>query len=1097
MERGPKGGFEAGQPIATEDAMNDMPENRTAVDSFVDRINARVEDGTYTKEEADALIAKAQAKHEEKVQAEAEQAQAAAEADAYNAWRNMTPEDMEAHHDAIVNDFEGESERSSSLFSMYPRLAGETNEEYGARIHQISEATKQYQAENPEEVAQEAQDPALDTYRQMVEKRVENGDLKREEADAMLDKATTRFETKREEEAKAAEEKAINDAARQSFEESQEKAKMEMAERIRKEVPEALQFLEKHPELKTEMTAAVKKLEELEAIANAKEESSAKLDEALNNRNETFMKAVEAFNAAARANEAARAKMNDLEQRAQKGERISDDEFKAVEEEIHKTEADQAQAKADKEKIEADYNEQEAAIKGNEEKVVSELENRMNERDKLVDEEREYYNTEFGKAQEAFFKAQAEGDEAGMAAAKAKMAELKEDQQVAANTMEDFVDFKTGKKSEEEYRQAVHTAEGEEAPEEGAAEEGAEEGAEEDAEEGAAEEAPEEGAAEDGDVEIREKADEDVEAGAEDLDDDFENEEQKGLFNKLKGFFNRNKRVKDGAEKATQKIGWKKKVYAAILALVLGSQIANFMGANLGDKNKAPENPIVQETEEKADFPDDLSLEVDLNAEKGEELSDLVDATSYGEDIEVNISYGDYDGSSEFYDYDVKHGRHNLTAPLYDMEHASELTNVQKAEQIAEGLANVLDDPVEQGQFAAIGGTDVVIGDREGGITSLDDMNEVLDLAQQDDEFRIALADYNKETYRNLVDNYDLQVEHRDAGTFHYSLYAYEMQLEDGTSDINYAVDKDGVINQEAIDVLQFMDENNQNVLDSNEIGGYKYNFLKAVGIIPADATDEEAQDIMKGIRIIGFSGKCGQLIWERTPDTGSEATGDEGTGSEPTGDEGTGSEPTGEEGTGSEPTGEEGTGVEPTGEEGTGVEPTGEEGTGVEPTGEEGTGDEPTGDELKPKTEETVASDDWDQQDVTDYDEATRGEEVVTEQDTGRIDQEQTGQSSNVADENFLNGGDQGGGNTDADGGGSTNPETEARYDGTDTSGYNNGAQQEAGTQTINELTTEQVSEYNNSQAAEESKPDVSVEQGDNNAPSDAEKANMMNDMF
>ncbi len=613
-------------------------------------------------------------------------------------------------------------------------------------------------------------------------------------------------------------------------------------------------------------------------------------------------------------------------------------------------------------------------------------------------------------------------------------------------------------------------------------------------------------------------------------DDDFENDEQRGLFAKLKNFFKGNKRSKTGAERALKegkKETLKKTIYAALLALVttmsIGSALQN---AGLFDRNTAPE-PTKIEAEDTGnaevdlnEVAEDLSLNVDLNAEKGEELSDLVNTTSYGEDIEVNISAGDYDGTSEFFDYEEKHGQHNLTKELYDMGN-EELTDVQKAEQIAEGLANVLDDPVEQGQFAALGGTDVVIGDREGGITSLADMNEVLDLAQQDDEFRETLTEYNKEMYRDMVDNYDLQVEHRAQGTHHRSLYAYEMQLEDGTSDINYAIDKDGVLAREDFDALQFVDEDGQNILDKNDIGGYKYNFLKAIGIIAADATDEEAQDVMSKIRIIGFSGKCGQLIWENiTPDTGSEGTGDEGTGredtgdegtgtenedtgdegtgtenegtgdegtgtenegtgdegtgteNEGTGDEGTGTEGTGTEGTGTEGTGTEGTGTEGTGTEGTGTEGTGTEGTGTEGTGTEGTGTEGTGDEYDGKTDILPGEpgDGW-----TVIDHPTPEETGPVSEaggDNGYVNDNTPGSSSEVAQDDFLNGGDQGGGNTDADGGGSNNPETEATYDGSDTSGWKGDTQsEEPGTQDIQEPSTpEEVNAVNDSQANQES---------------------------
>ena len=602
-------------------------------------------------------------------------------------------------------------------------------------------------------------------------------------------------------------------------------------------------------------------------------------------------------------------------------------------------------------------------------------------------------------------------------------------------------------------------------------------------------------------------------------DDGFETAEQRGLFAKLKNFFKGNKRSKAGAERTLQQgglTGFKRFAYAALMSLSLfvmaGNGIMNVNAPARNAANDAPDlGPQVVYAAEKDDAADDakaevkedrlddvakdLSLEVDLNTEKGEELSDLVETTSYKENIEVNISYGDFDGTTEFLDYEEKHGQHNLTKELYGMSDES-LTDVQKAEQIAEGLANVLDDPIEQGQFAALGGADVVIDGKTDGITKLADMNEVLDLAQQDNEFRIALADYNKEMYRDLVDNYDLQVEHREKGSFHYSLYAYEVQREDGTSDINYDVDRNGVIAQEDFDVLQFMDKDNQNVLDKNDIGGYKYNFLKGVGIIPEDATDEEAQDIMSKIRIIGFSGKCGQLIWENiTPDTGDEGNGkrtketDEGKKTKET-DEKTTKETdekttkeTDEKTTKEtdEKTTKE-TDEKTTKETSEKTTKETEEKTTKE-TSEKTTKEtsEKTTKETSEKTtketsEKTTKETEEKTTSETEYDgktdilpddgganipmgptqeetgPTTEAGDNVDNGGNGMVDDHDAGESSTVADDNFLNGGDTGGGTDDADGGGSNDADTEASYDGGDTSGYDNGADQESGTPSVDE---------------------------------------------
>ena len=1144
--------LQPGQPINTEDAMNDAPENMEQDDR-----------------------------------------------EAYNAWAKMSQEEAAAKSDAFANEFAGETnensktgkERTETQFDLYPRQAGETNEEYSARLKRMNEMKAQFDAEHPVE---EPAEP-VDKYKEMVEKRVESGDLKREDADKYLEKRDQMVE---EREQKAAEE-AENQAAMDSFAEKQEAEKMDLAERIRKEVPEALEFLEKHPELKTEMAAAVKKLEELEAIANIKEDAESKIDAELAARNEKFMNAVEAFNTAAKAREEAEATLRKIEENHNPSD--ADHEAYNEAEKAYK-EADEAMKAAEEEKkrVDAEYDEFEKATREDAEKRTEELTNNIETRDAEVDEKREAYNEDFEKAQAELQDAKAANEQA-----RAKMAELEKRAEAGENIAD--AEFQAAEDEIHASEKAVADAEGkiDALKAEAAKVDSAEEAG---AEAGEAEKAEAVEAAEAGEAEVETTAEKDVDpefekfkesylsdpdwraiytrngvfdeescvaaiknmyeakkkADAEDAakaaetkpaevvemaaeeepeaEDGFETVEQRGLFAKLKNFFKGNKRSKAGAERAMKKgglTGWRKLAYAGLLALVVGVSGANMMQGALPSKGPDVQPTVVQAAEiptpEKVENEDtkevdntadlnkaaeDISLKVDLNAEKGEDLSNLVDTTSYGENIEVNISYGDFDGTTEFLDYSEKHGNHNLTKELYDMDNES-LTDVQKAEQIAEGLANVLDDPIEQGQFAGLGGADVVIDGKVNGIVGLESMDEVLDRSMQDDELRMALADYNKEMYRNLVDNYDLQVEHRDKGSLHYSLYAYEMTLEDGTTDINYAIDKNGVVAQEAFDALQFMDEDGNNVLDSNEIGGYKYNFLKAVGIIAEDATDEEAQDVMSKIRIIGFSGKCGQLIWEKvTPDTGSESTGSENTGTEDTGTENTGSESTGTEDTGTESTGTEDTGTEGTGTEDTGTET--ETGTESEDTGTEtetGTESEDTGTETETGTESedtgTETETGTESEDTgTEIETGTESEDTGTETETGDetddgktdilpgnpddgwtvIDQptqeetgptteaertpvdeggngfvndETPGSSSGLADDNFLNGGDQGGGG-----------DTDATYDGSDTSGYDNGAQQEQGTQTVDEPSTpEEVNQVNDSEAnpesAGEDKPD------------------------
>lgn len=229
MEFGSKNRFEAGQPINTDDAMNDMPKN--ANDVFAQRVQERVADGTYTQEKADKLLEKARARSEEKARNQAE-------TDAYNAWANMTPADFEARENKVEEEYD-----PVSTFQIYPRMQGETSAEYGKRLSEIKAAENQYLEEHPESTVEKT---AMSAYRDMVNRRVESGDLKSDDAEAMIQRREEQYAEMEAEKQAEVENAKVAD----SFAERQEQEKMAMAERIRKEVPEALEFLEKHPELK-------------------------------------------------------------------------------------------------------------------------------------------------------------------------------------------------------------------------------------------------------------------------------------------------------------------------------------------------------------------------------------------------------------------------------------------------------------------------------------------------------------------------------------------------------------------------------------------------------------------------------------------------------------------------------------------------------------------------------------------------------------------------------------------------------------------------------------------------------------------------------
>ena len=142
MEFGSKNRFEAGQPINTDDAMNDMPKN--ANDVFAQRMQERVADGTYTQEKADKLLEKARALSEENARNQAE-------TDAYNAWANMTPTDFEARENKVEEEYD-----PVSTFQIYPRMQGETSAEYGKRLSEIKAAENQYLEEHPEPTVEKA-----------------------------------------------------------------------------------------------------------------------------------------------------------------------------------------------------------------------------------------------------------------------------------------------------------------------------------------------------------------------------------------------------------------------------------------------------------------------------------------------------------------------------------------------------------------------------------------------------------------------------------------------------------------------------------------------------------------------------------------------------------------------------------------------------------------------------------------------------------------------------------------------------------------------------------------------------------------------------
>ena len=1110
MEFGSKNRFEAGQPINTDDAMNDMPKN--ANDVFAQRVQERVADGTYTQEKADKLLEKARARSEEKARNQAE-------TDAYNAWVNMTPADFEARENKVEEEYD-----PVSTFQIYPRMQGETSAEYGKRLSEIKAAENQYLEEHPEPTVEKA---AMSAYRDMVNRRVESGDLKSDEAEAMIQRREEQYAEMEAEKQAEVENAKVAD----SFAERQEQEKMAMAERIRKEVPEALEFLEKHPELKPEMVAAVRKLEELEKISEINEQTDQKLNEEMVRRNETFMKAVEAFNAAARANEAARAKMAGLEADARNGKTVSEEEFKAVEDEIHATEVNMQEANAAKQGAEDNYNAVEAATRAAAEKQTADINKRINFYDRAVAEEQEYYNVNVSSLREKMAETEAANE-----AARAKMAGLeadarngktvseeefkavedeihatedmmskiqksldfyKGDQKESGEKLDEWVDYKRATDKDQEFIDKLEAAEAEKAGKntENVAEKDGDGDGDEDIEIVAGKDDPEIVAGKD-DPEIVAGKDEDGEKTSE--EEELETAAKKGLFNKMRNFLGLNEQAGNGIMSALRHSKIAKAIFVTALSAVILNSLGGFFSKHLEDKSKdLAQNQVKVEQGTNQKMPDLNELArrslnvVDDSAERKEVLDDLVNTKAYGHDIVVNINEGDWSGTSSFFDAN-KHGKFDLVSPVTDLEALKDMKNHEKAEAIAEGLSQKIDDPTLMTEIAAAMGNVKVDGEGKN-IQSLSDWNDILRSAQDDDVFRNNLLESIKEGedgWRDMVSKNDLKLNHVDKGDTYISPYAVNIAEQGENPNLMMFVHQE-VTATEDLDCLDFVDrDTGESILDANKIGGYKYNYLKACNLIPENATDEAAQKIMAKYKVLGFSQVCSQLLIEHVKtgsgtelDTGTEGTGEEGTGTEGTGEEGTGTEGTGEEGTGTEGTGEEGTGTEGTGIEGTGTED--EFNSGIETGINTGTEVEPDNAiNVVPKTEERVANEYWDKASVTDYDQSTRGEVVDTAKSTKTsVNQEITGSSSNTAQDDFLKGGIQSTGNA----------ATDAKYDGSNTEGWRgNTPSTETGTQNIQEPTTPAEVNAINDSAANQGSATANTENR-----TDQQNADVFNDIL
>ena len=1108
MEFGSKNRFEAGQPINTDDAMNDMPKN--ANDVFAQRMQERVADGTYTQEKADKLLEKARARSEEKARNQAE-------TDAYNAWANMTPADFEARENKVEEEYD-----PVPTFQIYPRMQGETSAEYGKRLSEIKAAENQYLEEHPEPTVEKA---AMSAYRDMVNRRVESGDLKSDDAEAMIQRREEQYAEMEAEKQAEVENAKVAD----SFAERQEQEKMAMAERIRKEVPEALEFLEKHPELKPEMVAAVRKLEELEKISEINEQADQKLNEEMARRNETFMKAVEAFNAAARANEAARAKMAGLEADARNGKTVSEEEFKAVEDEIHATEANMQEANAAKQGAEDNYNAVETATRAAAEKQTADINKRINFYDRAVAEEQEYYNVNVSSLREKMAEIEAANE-----AARAKMAGLeadarngktvseeefkavedeihatedmmskiqksldfyKGDQKESGEKLDEWVDYKRATDKDQEFIDKLEAAEAEKAGKntENVAEKDGDGDGDEDIEIVAGKDDPEIVAGKD-DPEIVAGKDEDGEKTSE--EEELETAAKKGLFNKMRNFLGLNEQAGNGIMSALRHSKIAKAIFVTALSAVILNSLGGFFSKHLQDKSKdLAQNQVKVEQGTNQKMPDLNELArrslnvVDDSAERKEVLNDLVNTKAYGHDIEVNINEGDWSGTSSFFDAD-KHGKFDLVSPVTDLEALKDMKNHEKAEAIAEGLSQKIDDPTLMTEIAAAMGNVKVDGEGKN-IQSLSDWNDILRSAQDDDVFRNNLLESIKEGedgWRDMVSKNDLKLNHVDKGDTYISPYAVNIAEQGENPNLMMFVHQE-VTATEDLDCLDFVDRNTgKSILDANKIGGYKYNYLKTCNLIPENATDEAAQKIMAKYKVLGFSQVCSQLLIEHVKtDGGGDKTktsaGNEGETTTSAGNEGETTTSVGNEGETITPSAVEGETTTPSAVEGETITPSAVEVDNNIVPGSVGNEGETTF-KVVPKTEERVANEYWDKASVTDYEQATRGEVVDTAKSTNTsVNQEITGSSSNTAQDDFLNGGIQSTGNA----------ATDAKYDGSNTEGWRgNTPSTETGTQNIQEPTTPAEVNAINDSAANQGSATANTENR-----TDQQNADVFNDIL
>ncbi len=374
------------------------------------------------------------------------------------------------------------------------------------------------------------------------------------------------------------------------------------------------------------------------------------------------------------------------------------------------------------------------------------------------------------------------------------------------------------------------------------------------------------------------------------------------------------------------------------------------------------------------------------------------------EEKDISLDFGDYEDNSvqhrlidptnppEDVTIDDKRDEVALSASMFDVESAKDESDEQITEEGINGTIHRLDEPAfnvsianlydDAGQFK--------IGDRYFSIDSSKEMTKfVLEEANKSEYIRSEFTDLIvKESIKKLAEKAPVLRMRTIEANSHYIASCVEASIKNGNlEDLKYYIDWD-FKNNEDQKILQFFTEDGVNQLDINEIGSEKYNYLKAFGAFD-DKTDSEAIELMKKVECVGLSLNTGQMVYMWKGDGGGNGGGVVNKVIDPVSSE--------QEEQKSKP--------KPT------PTPTSTPSTPPKPTGSE---------EIVGKTGNVPVGDNFNQQGVTNVDEATQGNTIVTQESTGTsVNNNSPGASTGGAGEQSSESGTQNipeGGNTGND---------------------------------------------------------------------------------